>query len=245
MTILKKNKNIDITFIIAVLYLSKNLNKTIDSIYKIKTKLEYEVIIMNSSAEGNLKLKKNLKLYNIKDNGIYDAWNYAIEKAKGTYIAFLGDDDILLKDYFKIYSETIYESNKYDYIYSDLIGRDSKRIYKDWNFKKIKKFMKIPHTGCLHKKKIFRIYGKFDRNYKICSDYDFFLRTNDQLKTKYISLPTVKIGEDGMSRKKYFLALKETYLIKKKHKTNNDYLLLLELLIALCKRVLKNLLKLK
>jgi glycosyltransferase involved in cell wall biosynthesis len=51
---------------------------------------------------------------------VTDSWNSAIKMADGEYVIFLGDDDGLLPNFFKMAEEVINEFNKPDVIYSNL-----------------------------------------------------------------------------------------------------------------------------
>lgn len=240
---MNRNKKIDITFIIAIKEISKNLCDTINSICRVKTDILFEIIIMNKSAIGAIRKKKMLKLINYKDSGIYDAWNEAIKISKGNFISFIGDDDILLENYFATYSKYL-EKNNVDLILTKSIGKNTRKIFgENWNWKKMKRYMNISHVGSLHSRNIFKKYGYFDIKYKICADYDFFLRTNNQLNIVYIDIPTVIIGENGVSRNLFVMAIYETFKIKKIHNTSYIFILIIDFLIAILKIYLRKIIK--
>ena len=54
--------------------------------------------------------------------------------------------------------------------------------------KKIYTNMSIPHQGVFHNKKIFKVNGKFDKEFKICGDYELILRNIKKEKPYFFFL---------------------------------------------------------
>lgn len=178
-----------------------------------------------------------------KDNGIYDAWNKAInhwQDRLGEWILFLGADDMLA------------EQSVLDRVQQKIQHTDSQKIFASGHIliietatgKIIKKLdgksntfskrfhgMSIPHTGLFSRKKLFTS-PYFDAQFQISGDYDFILKHWTQ-KNQMLDLDLIitKMGNLGISQtqsseKEDFIAIKKhsiflacIYIIRKKIKS--------------------------
>ena len=52
-----------------------------------------------------------------------------------------------------------------------------------------KKLMTIAHVGALHNRRLFQKFGKFSTEYKASGDYEFFMRTNGDIKSLFLVDP--------------------------------------------------------
>lgn len=166
-----------------------NLIETADSInLNLFRNIEWIVIDGGSSDTtvdwlSNYKLDINLTWISEKDYGIYDAWNKGLNLAKGKWIIFLGAGDLLDKNWIShalcnahlnpqiIYGDNILYKKPLGYYYGKKRGIE-------WGRAKtfIKYSMCLPHPGMLHRNDLFK-NNKFNINYKIAGDWDFFLRS--------------------------------------------------------------------
>lgn len=80
-------------------------------IYDNDSEEDYEEYI-NSLSDSRIKYYRTSEFCAVTDN-----WNNALEKSSGDYVIMLGDDDCLLKDYFKTCKELIDGYNQPDLIY--------------------------------------------------------------------------------------------------------------------------------
>lgn len=152
----------------------------------------YEIIIIDGASIDktiNIIQNFNSKIAYFKsepDEGIYDAWNKGIERAKGKWIYFLGADDYLIdnKALHRVEEEIkkIQEENiRVVYTMVEVIddkGKSSWISNMPWKFLK-KNFFQLNtlhHQGVFHKKDLFKINGKFNTSFKIAGDYEFLLR---------------------------------------------------------------------
>ena len=148
-----------------------------------------------------------------KDNGIYDAWNQAIEKATGNYICFLGADDYFADEATLSKLASAIGTNHYDIVSSQ--GKFLKNggghhiIGKPWNYKKLGKRITVCHPGLLHHRSLFERFGKFDTKYRIVGDYDFLLRLPRETTSLHVDSITVHIADGGISRLRYSEMLNE------------------------------------
>ena len=81
-----------------------------------------------------------------------------------------------------------------------------------------------PHTGAFIKKEIYKKFF-YDENYKIASDFDFFLRILliNKIKFFYLNLVSVRMRLGGISNKSlysYFHTTKEITNIFKRKRDN-------------------------
>lgn len=206
---------------------SIGLEKTILSV-KNQTFKNYEHIIIDGGSKDNsLKI---IELYqdgfskwvSEQDKGIYDAQNKGIKYAKGEYCLFLNSGDYLAEE--NVLDE-IWTGNTYsqDIIYGDM--------YVPSKMGKLKRLNQTKHMNLYHlfkdtiwhpssfiRRELFQIIGLYSLNYKICSDYEFWMKAFIlKYKFKYIQIPVSVFNEDGLSSKSenQKLIQKEKKLIQK------------------------------
>ena len=158
------------------------IEKTIRSVISQDCK-DYEYIIVDgASTDATLDIIKKYnnditKWVSEPDMGIADAMNKGINLASGEYILFLHSDDYLLSDnilgdiknavtdakiqIFELFYQRGTELQKY-----------RPRGFNFWMWFKYG----ILHQATLCHASVFKEIGKFDTNFKIAMDYDFFLR---------------------------------------------------------------------
>lgn len=169
----------------------KTIKKTITSVLK-QSFTDYEILIMdNKSNKATLdvinkyKSLQKIKIFSKKDKGMYYAINKGIQVASGKYLAYCNSDDyyisknLLLDLYKKI------NTCEYDLIVlgGTYYGIKKKKYIKPKKFTLYDYlFLGMPglQPGLFWKKKNF----KFNTNYKVSSDYDFFLNFYKNKKLK-------------------------------------------------------------
>ncbi len=184
------------------------LKKTIESVIS-QTYKEFEYIVIDGGSSDNSvayieEYKKHISYYcSEKDEGIYDAMNKGIGKAKGEYLLFLNSGDFLFNNeiLFNVFC------NKYD---SDILYGDL--IFDFYTYKKTEKrpvkltnqFLyndTLFHPASFIKKQLFQACSNYNCNYKIASDYDFFLNAilNNKASTKYLNFVISVYDTSGIS----------------------------------------------
>ena len=167
----------------------KSTDKTLDIINKYKEKIH--VIISE------------------KDKGIYDAMNKGIKNSTGDILYFLNADDRLYttKTIDKINSVFI-DNPQYEIIYGKAafvnIPKDFPKRFINRKFgynSKLDLLIQSNPQQCIFaKKQVFDKVGIFNTNYKICSDYDWFLRCfNKKIPMKYKDIIIVNYNCQGLS----------------------------------------------
>lgn len=167
-----------------------------------------------------------------KDNGVYDAWNKALKKVSGQWIAFIGSDDILNESSVTSYKEhLILLDNSYNLVCAkiDLVNQEGNFIRtkgEPWNWKKMaNRTWPMAHPGMLHNKSLFDLFGLFDTKFQICGDSEFLVRCGTQIKADFInkSLVTMQIGGISSNLSMRHKALIEGYYARKKHHVRPFY----------------------
>lgn len=111
---------------------------------------DWEVIVSdNDSAEdiqGYVAGLRDPRVRYVRTGGfvpVTDNWNFALSHSIGDYVVMLGDDDCLLKGYFRAQSELIDRYAHPDFVYTDAI----QYAYPDAMPDHPQGFLQIGHTG--------------------------------------------------------------------------------------------------
>lgn len=166
------------------------ISKTLTSVLNIKrvydaVELEH-IIVDGGSNDGTLKCLEDFRdsydsldisftVISGQDSGIYDAINKGIKKCTGEWIGIINSDDYYSPNAFDVFEHNL---DDYDVVYGDLvmfddIGNEFIKTPKKLN--KIKSEMSIYHPSSFVRREIYETYGLYDINYKLASDYKFFL----------------------------------------------------------------------
>ncbi len=137
------------------------------------------------------------------DNGIYDAMNKGIERAKGHWIYFLGSDDSLVNEHVL---ESVAEKLDagYDIIYGNTIWQPGDMMEAgEWDHRRHLN-MCINHQRIFYKTKLFKKHGAFNTHYPVASDYDLNIRffCNPAIVTRYINCNIAVYHSGGFSADK-------------------------------------------
>lgn len=152
------------------------------------------------------------KLSQVKDSGIYDAWNQAMDMLESQplkedcYIAFLGTDDALNTAYCLSVAGFAQQPIKPDFIYGNALYRSSGRSRYRASPLTPKLFGKdgylfdVPHPGLMNRWGTIRKY-RFDLSYQLAADFDFYIGIAHNTGASYKKINEIQavIGSDGMS----------------------------------------------
>lgn len=157
---------------------------------------EHVVIDGNSTDKSVEIIKsytyKNLDWISEPDSGIYNAMNKGIDRAKGKYLLFLNSGDTLES------KDTL--SKILSFLRSGKSIISGNIIFKEENSQRLRKHPEnitfsylvgnaISHPSTFIKRDLFEVYGKYDENLKIVSDWAFFLKVLGLNNESYISIP--------------------------------------------------------
>lgn len=220
-----------LSIVIATKNAGVSLRLTLNSLIKVNSKLPFEIIVMDglSTDEITLEVIKEFEAslaywVSEQDLGVYDAWNKALTKVKGEYVAFFGAGDVVLPNYFESFHQRAC-IHKEDFIYC----RQQQRypngcvfriIGGPFNRKKLKTRMAVTHIGSWHSMIAFKTFGFFDDNFRVCADYAWVLGAGEKLKVGFLPGVFVESVVGGLSDSGN-LVFKETRLIRSKYVTRN------------------------
>lgn len=175
---------------------------------------EIEILIIDGlSSDNTLQFVQgyqanhsNIVVYSEKDEGIYDAMNKGIDLAKGVWLYFMGSDDTLyenntlekitnlVKD---LHPMVIYGNVK---IVGDTGWAKDGDIY-DGKFDTLKLINKnISHQAIFYNNEFIKErIGKFNKDYTVCSDWDFNLRCWSRTNFYYTDMVIANFFSGGLS----------------------------------------------
>jgi len=192
---------------------------------------DWELLILdNCSSDGTAELVRQyqaahpdqlIRFSSQADSGIYDAWNRGIEMARGAYLCFIGADDTFvsseslqhLLDLTGSSAELITCRNSY---YSS-----DCRFLRDWGspwrWRRMRESMNIAHPGMLIRRDLFDRFGLFDSSFKICGDYEWFLRLPPNLSSIHVQTSILKVFQAGVSHTRIGAVYAETFHAQRRH----------------------------
>ena len=187
----------------------REIDLTIKSIISQSIKEKELIIVDGFSTDGTWEIIEKytekypfIKSFKKKDNNLYEALNFGINKATGEYLHLLHSGDFY---YSKNSLQNIYnfaKSKLLDATYSPVIYFNKKfKINRDWKIKKEKEalFFNIPHTSLFLSKKIYKKFF-YPTTYKISGDAYFIYELKEKIKK--ISLynkPIIFMNSAGLS----------------------------------------------
>jgi len=192
---------------------------------------DWELLILdNCSSDGTAELVRQyqaahpdqlIRFSSQADSGIYDAWNRGIEMARGAYLCFIGADDTFvsseslqnLLDLTRSSAELITCRNSY---YSSH-GRFLRDWGSSWHWRRMRESMNIAHPGMLVRRDLFARFGLFDSSFKICGDYEWFLRLTSVVSSAHSQISILKIVQSGVSHSKIGAVYAETFRAQVRH----------------------------
>ena len=197
--------------------------QTLTSIQK-QTLTAYEVIVADGGSSDDTiaiaqSIVPNAITFSEPDNGVYDAINKGIKKAKGKYIYIIGSDDVFANDEVLQSVAKLTEAAP-DVLYGDVeyINKTNRLVpdqhHSQWNGKIYWKNT-LHQQGCFYKKEIFNNV-LFNPQYKVLGDYDLhlFLFTNSFSNVRYDAVIAICEAQ-GLSKRFSFDLYREELLIKK------------------------------
>ena len=178
--------------------LGEALNSALNQNYK-----NYEIIIVDDgSNDGTSKAVKNFispQVHYIRNNheGVAQARNSGIQVAKGDYILWLDDDDLLFPNTIESHMSIVKKYPQVDVVYGNLEkfkGNSGEYLGvfepEDWYDKTSQLLSKmstgcpIPNPGTMIKRSAYEKYGEYDPSFRRAGDYEFWSRTAEELVMK-------------------------------------------------------------
>jgi glycosyltransferase involved in cell wall biosynthesis len=165
------------------------LDKTLKSVFSQSNKnYEYLIIDGGSTDTSTEIIKQHSKKISYwvseRDSGIYNAMNKGIAKATGEYLVFLNSGDCFSEpETLQRCHDHIAKHPSADIYYGDIFVVNDKSQHEKWL--KVHpvtlslsyfKFNTINHQASLIKSQLFSEINHYPENYKVASDYWFFLK---------------------------------------------------------------------
>ena len=228
---------IKISIITVTLNSEQTIKDTLNSVLSQKYKnIEHIIVDGGSDDQTSDILKKypnkNKKIYKYDKSGIYKAINYGIKKSNGDYITILNSDDFYQSD--DTIGKVVKLINKHKSIkifFGNVVYFKQKQFYKikryysGTNFNRFQMLYGImpPHPGTFIKKEIYQTNSLYREDFKIASDFEFFLRTLYIKKIKYkkINQTIVRMRLGGISTRNFWSYIISTREIIKSFSINN------------------------
>ena len=203
------------------------LEKTLKSVSAQCSGQIEHVIVDGASTDGSVEIIRKyaegkeglVKWVSEPDSGIYNAMNKGIAMASGKYVLFLNSGDSLAGEHVAERMTTCLEEQKYPHIlYGNMIKemRDGKDV-KDTSFAGqeitlLAMFIgTLNHSSALIRRDLFEVYGLYDENLKVVSDWKWFLQAivigNE--KPVYVDFDVTRFDMTGISETNKDLARKE------------------------------------
>lgn len=201
--------------------------KTLESIINQKFPQNlFEIIIQDGGSNQQLldqirkKIRKIDQLHIEKDNGIWDAYNKAYQKATYDYVISIGSDDYFNdKSLFEKIRQKIMNTNIKIIFYGVQYVNQNHQVVRRWPIRKFNELNKLlgfqyPHLGMAIKKEYLQSFDFTKSNLKASADYIFFLNLKlKQYEISYLSGYFVSLGVGGVSSKNLYEIIKHNFSI--------------------------------
>ena len=192
---------------------------------------DWELLLLdNASSDGTAELVAEFQqrfpawrvLWSSEpDSGIYDAWNRGLELARAEYLCFIGADDTFLDatSLERIAALTVTQADLITArnAYCNAQGRLLRHWGFGWQWKRMRQSMNIAHPGMLVRCELFAQNGSFDPSFRICGDYEWFLRLPPNLRTVHTSDSVLRVLQAGVSHTRIAQVYAETFRAQRRH----------------------------
>lgn len=142
-----------------------------------------------------------------QDRGVYDAWNKALQEARGEWICFLGADDEFLPGAVSAYMalaaknpEAEYLSSRVRWVHESGYERTNGR---PWKWKEFLRWMCVSHVGSMHRRSLYDRLGVYDLTFGSAADYELLLRARSTLKAAFMPVTTAIMRAGGLTDGKF------------------------------------------
>lgn len=210
--------NYPVITVVTVVYngvgtIEETIRSVIDQDYP---NLEY-IVVDGGSTDGTIDIIKRYassitRWVSEKDRGIYDAMNKGIDMATGQLINFMNSGD-------RFASRDVLQRSASAWSNSDILYGDAliefptfKTKYKTHPLDQMWRRSPFCHQAAFARTSLMKEM-KFDLNYKLGADYDFFFRSYRAGKAfQYMDLDVcIFEGDEGASKRQFINAMKELF----------------------------------
>jgi len=189
------------------------IRNTIESIASQSFKNFELILVEGGSTDDTLPIieefcsqsaKINCVIINTPPKGVYDAYNKAIAASKGSWLYFMGGDDVFSSASVLQNINKAIDATSVDLIYGNVRGITSGKYYQPKVRKQI--FQNgLHHQGVFFNRKTFQNLGYYDVNFNVAADFYFMLKVlvNPLYRTQYFDIDIAGFGENGLSSMNY------------------------------------------
>ena len=211
---------INVSVIIPTYNRVKFLPACINSVLKQSIPVEEIIVVDNNSSDGTVNyIRDKFKMVRVlieRNKGVSFARNLGILNSKNNWVAFLDSDDEWMPDKIQKQIELIKRLNyKVNFIHTNekwvknniILNQKKKHAKKGgYIFQDCLDICKISPSSTLIKKSLFDQYGLFNTKFKVCEDYELWLRFTSKIEIGYINEVLIKKngGHNDQLSKKYW-----------------------------------------
>ena len=211
---------INVSVIIPTYNRVKFLPACINSVLKQSIPVEEIIVVDNNSSDGTVNyIRDKFKMVRVlieRNKGVSFARNLGILNSKNNWVAFLDSDDEWMPDKIQKQIELIKRLNyKVNFIHTNekwvknniILNQKKKHAKKGgYIFQDCLDICKISPSSTLIKKSLFDQYGLFNTKFKVCEDYELWLRFTSKIEISYINEVLIKKngGHNDQLSKKYW-----------------------------------------
>jgi glycosyltransferase involved in cell wall biosynthesis len=219
-------QNVKVSIITVCYNSEKTIAQTIESVLnQTYPNIEY-IIVDGGSTDGTVDVIRQyeqafsgrLRWISEKDKGIYDAINKGIRHATGKLIGIISSNDWYEKDCIEKIIKSYDEAYPYQVIYGmeRIIDNDKEYQIHFCHQNALKDGM-MPHEACFVTRETYQKKGLYNLDYKIVSDYDYFLSLNEDSQVKFTPVYSIidnfRLGGVSSSENMIY----ERFLVKYRH----------------------------
>lgn len=205
-----------ISVITACLNAAKFLEQTIQSVLSQRyPHIEY-LVIDGGSTDGTVeiicKYESRLAYWHSQpDRGLAHAFNLGLAQARGEWLLFLHADDFFLApQVVEMMAPHLASHPEADVVFGQTIIMSRQpepaplplvKIYgQPWRWPEFRWRDTIPHPSAFTQRRYFNRVGGFDETFRICLDYEHYLRGGKTLKARFFPVAVSGMREGGLSR---------------------------------------------
>jgi len=205
----------EVSVVIGVRNGAATLQRCLDSIAAQDFASRETIVVDGASSDGTRELiARNAREGRIDwwasepDRGVYDAWNKAIRRSRGRWIAFLGCDDVFhdASSLAALVRAGNAAGGRARVVYGRIDRVTAKGILVEtigvpWERAR-EAFLagvNIPHPGTLHHREMLEERGLFDESYRIAGDYNLLLGELLERPPVFVDRVVLDMGFGGMS----------------------------------------------
>jgi glycosyltransferase involved in cell wall biosynthesis len=211
------------------------LQRCLDSIAAQDFASRETLVVDGASTDGTRELvERNARAGGIHwwvsepDAGVYQAWNKAIRRSRGHWVAFLGCDDVFhdagaLGALVRA-AQAAGEGARVVYGRIDRVTAQGvlvETIGTTWEAARepFLRGVNIPHPGTLHLRAMLEARGLFDESYRIAGDYHLLLGELPEHPPVFVDRVVVDMGFGGMSSRpgNILVSLREVARARRAH----------------------------